>query len=162
MKKTPIKSDAELLEASPVELGEESPLVAVDETGLVTATELTAIPTTLAEADITSYLTTAAQLNTLKPAISLTPSYREFNAEGEKLRGVFLGLKTVQKKDDAGNKVPLACVQWLDPSGEVYLNAGVTLVGAFEQAQILPGTAIEIEYQGKRDRAKVFAVRILN
>jgi hypothetical protein len=155
MKKTnPIHSDVELLE--------ETPLMAVDETGLVKVTELTTAPTTLVETDITTYLATAAQLDTLKPAISLTPSYREFNTEGEKLRGVFLGLKTVQKKDDAGNKVPLDCVQWLDPSGEVYLNAGVTLVGAFGQAQILPGTAIEIEYQGKRDRAKVFAVRILN
>jgi hypothetical protein len=154
VRKTPIQSDTELLE--------ESPLMAVDETGLVKSTVLTTLPTALAEADITSFLATAAQLDNLKPAISLTPSYREFNAEGEKLRGVFLGLKTVQKKDDAGNKVPLDCVQWLDPSGEVYLNAGVTLVGAFEHAQILPGTAIEIEYQGKRDRAKVFAVRILN
>jgi hypothetical protein len=154
MKKPTIQSDVELLE--------ESPLLAVDEIGSVKETALIALPTAIVEADITSYLTTAAQLDTLKPAISLTPSYREFNAEGEKLRGVFLGLKTVQKKDDAGNKVPLDCVQWLDPSGEVYLNAGVTLVGAFEHAQILPGTAIEIEYQGKRDRAKVFAVRILN
>jgi hypothetical protein len=89
-------------------------------------------------------------------------SYREFNSEGEKLRGVFLGLKTVQKNNDLGNKVPLECVQWFDPSGEVYLNAGVTLVGAFQQAQVLPGTAIEIEYLGKRERAKLFAVRVLN
>jgi hypothetical protein len=148
-KSAPVHSDTELLD--------EAPLMAVDETGVVKATELTVVPTTLAETDITTYLTTAARLETLKPAISLTPSYREFNTEGETLRGVFLGLKTVQKKDEAGNKIPLACVQWL-----VYLNAGVTLVGAFEQSQILPGTAIEIEYQGKRDRAKVFAVRILN
>jgi hypothetical protein len=153
-KATTVNVDAELLE--------ESPLVAVDETGVVKPTELTTLPTTLAETEISAYLTTASQLHTLKPAISLTPSYREFHAEGEKLRGVFLGLKIVQKKDDLGHKVPLECVQWLDPSGEVYLNAGVTLVGAFQQAQILPGTAIEIEYQGKRDRAKVFAVRILS
>jgi hypothetical protein len=155
MKKvTPSPADAELLE--------EAPLIAVDEAGRVKATELTTLPTTLVETEISAYLTTATQLDTLKPAISLTPSYREFHTEGEALRGVFLGLKTVQKKDDLGNKVPLECVQWLDPSGEVYLNAGVTLVGAFQQAQILPGTAIEIEYQGKRERAKVFAVRILN
>jgi hypothetical protein len=153
-KATIVNVDAELLE--------EAPLVAVDETGVQKPTELTTLPATLAETEISAYLTTASQLDTLKPAISLTPSYREFHTEGEKLRGVFLGLKIVQKKDDLGDKVPLECLQWLDPSGEVYLNAGVTLVGAFQQAQILPGTAIEIEYQGKRERAKVFAVRILN
>lgn len=153
-KATTIPADAELLE--------EAPLRAVDETGAVKPTELTTLPTTLAETEITSYLSTAAQLNVLKPALSLTPSYREFNSKGEKLRGVFLGLKTVQKNNDLGNKVPLECVQWLDSSGEVYLNAGVTLVGAFQQAQVLPGTAIEIEYLGKRERAKLFAVRVLS
>jgi hypothetical protein len=65
-KATTIPADAELME--------EAPLLAVDQTGAVKPTELTTLPTTLAETEITSYLSTAAQLNGLKPALSLTPS----------------------------------------------------------------------------------------
>jgi hypothetical protein len=135
-KATTVNVDAELLE--------ESLLVAVDETGAVKPTELTTLPTTLAETEISAYLTTASQLDILKPAISLTPSYREFHTEGEKLRGVFLGLKIVQKKDNLGDKVPLECVQWLDPSGEVLSECGSHTGGGIS-------TGSDFAWDGDRD-----------
>lgn len=118
-------------------------------------------PVEMEHTDFNSFLALARQLPTMEVAVSIVPKYFEFESVGQSVRGVFLGFMTVNKKNDDGELVPLACVQWMGADGSVFINAGTTLLSAINNFTPKVGTPIEIQYVSKKERTKIYDVRIL-
>ena len=88
-------------------------------------------------------------------AVSVSSVYWEAEAQGEFIRGVYLGTKEVPKTFDDGSEGVLKLAQVYSSSG-VRVMAGVTAVDAL---CILPeGTAVQVTYLGKSGRTKKFDV----
>jgi hypothetical protein len=113
--------------------------------------------------DYSIFLATAKKLKEYKPTISISSKYYEFCTPGESVRGVFLGTTTIKKKNtESGETVDLECIQWLGEDGCLYLNAGTALVSTFRQFLPPKGCPIEITYQAKKERTKIYDVRVLS
>jgi hypothetical protein len=124
-------------------------------------TELLAPPTQFPIGEYDNYLAKAQKLSSYNATVSIASKYLEFSKPGETVRGVFLGFTTINKRDDNGELKSITVVQWLAPDGALYINGGVALVRTFEEFNVPKGSPIEITYEGKRDRTKIFDVRIL-
>jgi hypothetical protein len=89
-------------------------------------------------------------LDEKKRTISLNATYKEFEQAGDKVRGVYLGERTIRVKDQVTEDLKdLSAVAWLD-KGETYLNAGVSLVNEMLSSGIPAGAPIEIEFLGTK------------
>ena len=109
-----------------------------------------------------SFLQLAKQLPNMNPTFSISSKYYEFTQAGQSTRGIYLGNTFIQCKDDrTGELKPLEAVSWLDSEGTMFINAGATLVSAFRQFQPPKGCPVEIVFEGKKDRTKLYNVRIL-
>jgi hypothetical protein len=134
------------------------PLNAVTSTGVEKETELSASAVVLSENQLERVESMLQNLNAMRGGISLNAKYREFDAVGETIRGVFLGMKTIVK-----GKEHIEAVTWIDSGKQLWLNAGKILVN---QLRDLPkGTPVEITYTQKlkveMGYAKEFEVRPL-
>lgn len=98
-------------------------------------------------------------LDEKKATVSITGKYYEFGKAGDKVRGVFAGYKTIEKKEIEGTK-QIKCVEWVS-NGEFFLNGGTILVNEIERFGVAIGQPIEIEYTGKKGQAKMFTVKLL-
>lgn len=106
----------------------------------------------------------ASGLDGMEKGISLTTTYKEFSKAGEKTRGVFMGMKSLNKKDENGSLIPLPAVGWMESNGEIFVNAGSNLVG--QLAGVAPMTAVEIEFVKEEKvqsggKVKVYKVTLL-
>ena len=128
------------------------------ESGLMIATQSTTIETQ----QYHSFLALAKQLPTMTPTFSISSKYFEFTAPGQSVRGVYLGTTFIQTRDEnTGELKPIEAVSWLDQSGEMYINAGAALVSCFRQFQPPKGCPVQIEFEGKNGRTKIYNVKIL-
>jgi hypothetical protein len=137
------------------------PITAITMEGEEKPTELVAVPTQFPIAEYDNYLAKAQRLASYNATVSIASKYLEFNKPGETVRGIFLGFSTINKRDDNGEMKNITVVQWLAPDGALYINGGIALVRTFEEFNVPKGSPIEITYEGKRDRTKIFDVRIL-
>jgi len=138
------------------------PLQTTNEKGEIVVSTLLTKETEIEAEDYQKYLTVAGKLSSYKPTISITSKYYEFTKPGERVRGVFLGMTIIKKKDDSsGELTELECVQWLSEDGSLYVNAGAALVSTFRQFVPPKGCPIEITYENKKERTKIYDVRVL-
>lgn len=98
-------------------------------------------------------------LDEKNPIMDITGKYYEFAKAGDKVRGVFAGFKTIEKKEVDGLK-PIKCVEWVT-NGQFFMNGETVLVNEIEKFGVAIGQPIEIEYNGKRGNAKMFTIRLL-
>lgn len=138
---------------------EEVKLLPVESKG---ETTLYAEPTEIADEEYRKYLMVASKLNEYKPTISISSKYYEFSQPGESVRGIFLGTSVIKKKDEnTGEMIDLECVQWMTQDGSLYINAGAALIATFKQFMLPKGCPVQITYECKRERTKIYDVRIL-
>jgi hypothetical protein len=129
-------------------------LVTIDDQLLIKETEIDA-------EDYSSFLAVAKKLKEYSPTISISAKYYEFTQPGEQVRGVFLGTTTIKKKTETG-VTELECIQWLAEDGNLYINAGAALLSTFRQFLPPRGCPIQITYQHKKERTKIYDVRVLS
>lgn len=105
-----------------------------------------------------------ADLDKKKAVITLNAEYIQIAKPGDKFRGLFYGLTTVEMNDKTSNepgaKKILPTVQ-LIRDGKLYLNSGVNLVNTIKSANLPQGAAIEIEFTKEDGDVKVYDVRLL-
>lgn len=138
------------------------PVNAVTSDGREKETELSAPPFVMDKSRLEAVESALERLDEMESGIALNAKYREFDAVGEVIRGVFLGMKTIYKKDQ-GEQKQIECASWIDKDKQVWIAGGKILVS---QCQDLPvGTPIEITYTQKikveMGYAKEFEVRPL-
>lgn len=147
------------LEVAPVT--EIYPVEAVTLEGDEKSTELLAPVTDFPIVEYDNFLAKAQKLASYNAKVSIASKYLEFTKPGETVRGIYLGLGVIQKRGDDGDMIQLEVVQWLNADGAIYINGGTALVRTFIQFDVPKGSPIEITYEGKKDRTKLFDVRIL-
>ncbi|MGL5133076.1 MAG: hypothetical protein ACRC78_11145 [Planktothrix sp.] len=136
---------------------QETTVLAVNQNGEMKETALTTTPVCLTEEFNKAIDAGIARLKSdkLQKGISLSPKYMEFEKEGEKSRGIFLGIRVITKNNDPDKvakgepqKVTIPCATWVDASKDVWMNGGIAFVNAFSEMQI--GQAFEVELTGKK------------
>jgi len=138
------------------------PIETTNSDGEIIVSTLLTKETEIEAEDYQKYLKVASKLSQFRPTISIASKYYEFTKPGETVRGVFLGTTTIKKKSDVtGELIDLECVQWLAEDGSLYVNAGAALVGTFRQFLPPKGCPIEITFENKKERTKIYDVRVL-
>jgi len=111
--------------------------------------------------DIAALLEASTGLEKKKPSLSLTQKYFEFAKVGEKTRGIFFGLTTINVKDKESEDLrEIKAVQWISDK-QVYINGGANLVSQVEKLNLPKGTAIEIEFTEKSGNVKIYSISLL-
>lgn len=119
------------------------PVDAVTSEGEIKETVLSAPPVRLDAGRFAQIESSLAQIKKMRTGISMNAKYREFNKEGDSVRGVFIGFRTIYKSD-GGERKPLRAAAWIDEDKAVWINAGTALCSQCEQ--IPEGTPVEITY----------------
>jgi hypothetical protein len=122
------------------------PLDAVTSDGVEQETELSAHPVVMSHGQMSAMETQLAKLQVMAKGICLNAKYREFDAVGEIVRGVFLGMKMIYKGRGA-ERQEIPAVQWIDKDKQLWINAGKILVNQLQN--VPPNTPIEIIYSEK-------------
>lgn len=148
-------------------VNEPAPIDTLHDDGEVVETAgLIGYPANLSLDRFVNLLQTSQNLQAKQHVISMVPKYREFNAPGETMRGVFLDFTVIEKseKDEKTGAVigkkPINCIRWMT-DGELYVNGGAALVSTVERLNLPSGTPIEIKYEGKRGQCKLYDVRLV-
>jgi len=111
--------------------------------------------------DIAALLEASTGLEKKKPSLSLTQKYFEFAKVGEKTRGIFFGLTTINVKDKESEDLrEIKAVQWISDK-QVYINGGANLVSQVEKLNLPKGTAIEVEFTEKSGNVKIYSISLL-
>jgi hypothetical protein len=117
---------------------------------------------TIATSEYQSFMALARNLDQMNPTFSISSKYFEFTQPGQSVRGIYLGMTYIQCKDDrTGELKPLQAVSWLAQDGTMFINSGAAFVSAFRQFEPPKGCPVEITFEGKKDRTKLYNVRIL-
>jgi hypothetical protein len=145
-----------------IEMGVEKPINSVDSHGVEKETELATAPVQISAEKLLAMESALSRLDTMQSGVSMNAKYKEFTTEGETVRGVYLGEKTIVKGKGDERKEIIG-VTWIDNSKQVWINAGVTLRKQFEY--IPSGTPVEITYtesiKVEVGKAKIYEVKPL-
>ncbi|TAE29143.1 MAG: hypothetical protein EAZ92_07015 [Candidatus Kapaibacterium sp.] len=145
-----------------LETSVEQPLNSVDSRGVEKETELATAPVLIPAEKLLAMESALSRLETMQSGVSMNAKYKEFTTEGETVRGVYLGEKTIVKGKGDDRKEIIG-VTWIDNLKQVWINAGVTLRKQFEH--IPSGTPVEITYtesiKVEIGKAKIYEVKPL-
>lgn len=113
------------------------------------------------QVDLASLIEASKSLNKLKPVVTLTSEYLEFSKVGDKFRGFYLGLGSVNVTDkNTGEMKELSAVRLMN-DGKCYINAGVVLVDEIKKSGITAGTPIEITFAKKEGNTKIYEIALI-
>ena len=94
-------------------------------------------------------------------AVEVSSKYWEATTVGDKKRGIFAGMKIITKPDENTGEMKNIPVVLLDTKTDgTLLLGGVTVVDTFVTS-IPQYSPVVVEYTGKKGRAKMFSVKIL-
>jgi hypothetical protein len=108
----------------------------------------------------------ANALNLFTEAVKLNVEYLELKAEGEQVRGVFMGYgKATMKNPQTGEFKEMKTVILYTPDG-VKISAGINLLNTFEGANLPTGAPVSVTYTGAQKidggkAVKVYEVYLL-
>jgi hypothetical protein len=111
--------------------------------------------------DLNAMIEKSAQLDQLKPMITLTADYIELEKPGEHFDGIFIGWQTMDITDQlTGELKKLKAGRFLC-NKQVKINAGAVLVKELERADIQAGTALRVTYTKKEGNTKLYSLTLL-
>lgn len=113
-------------------------------------------PVTFPEREFERYYDLSYELESYHPTLTITPEYYRFTKVGDSIRGIFLGYRTISKRD----KQCFDCILWMN-AGKLFLNGSKCLVNDTKQAKLSIGTPIEIQLVDNRSKYQKFIVRII-
>lgn len=111
--------------------------------------------------DLAAIVVASSTMTKLKPQLTLTASYLEFEKVGEKFRGIYLGMSTMNVTDkQTGELKSLECVKFIK-DGKVVINGGYVLVEEVKRAALPIGTPLEVTYLKKEGNTKIYELALL-
>jgi hypothetical protein len=111
--------------------------------------------------DLAQIVVQSSKLDKLKPQLTLTASYLEFEKVGDSFRGIFLGMSTMNVTDkQTGELKELDCVKFIK-DGKVVINGGYVLVEEMKRAGVMIGTPLEVTYVKKEGNTKIYELTLI-
>lgn len=111
--------------------------------------------------DLAQIVAQSSKLDKLKPQLTLTASYLEFEKVGDSFRGIFLGMSTMNVTDkQSGELKELECVKFIK-DGKVVINGGYVLVEEMKRAGVAVGTPLEVTYVKKEGNTKIYELALI-
>lgn len=111
--------------------------------------------------DLAQIVAQSSKLDKLKPQLTLTASYLEFEKVGDTFRGIFLGMSHMSVTDKStGELKPLECVKFIK-DGKVVINGGYVLVEEMKRAAVVIGTPLEVTYVKKEGNTKIYEITLI-
>jgi hypothetical protein len=113
------------------------------------------------EFDFSSLVEKSANLNELKPVITLTADYIELEKPSEYFDGIFIGYQDMELADNnTGEMKTLKAGRFLI-NKQVFINAGAVLVRELERSKINLGTPVRVTYLRKDGNTKIYTLTLL-
>jgi len=113
------------------------------------------------QVDLASLIEASKKLDKLKPVVTLTSEYLEFQKVGDSFRGFYLGMGSVNVTDkNTGEMKTLESVRLMN-NGKCYINSGVVLVDEIKKSGITAGTPIEITFASKVGNTKIYEIALI-
>lgn len=111
--------------------------------------------------DLAQIVAQSSKLDKLKPQLTLTASYLEFEKVGDTFRGIYLGLSKMSVTDKASGELKeLECAKFIH-NGKVVINGGYVLVEEVKRSDVPVGTALEVTYVKKEGNTKIYELALL-
>lgn len=111
--------------------------------------------------DLAQIVAQSSKLEKLKPQLTLTASYKEFEKVGDSFRGIFLGMSHMNVTDKVtGELKALECVKFIN-DGKVVINGGYVLVEEMKRAAVPVGTPLEVTYVKKEGNTKIYEITLI-
>ena len=118
-------------------------------------------PATNNDFDFSSLVEKSANLNELKPVITLTADYIELEKPSEFFDGIFIGYQDMEILDQqTGEHKTLKAGRFLI-NKQVFINAGAVLVRELERSKINLGTPVRVTYLRKEGNTKLYTLTLL-
>ena len=128
------------------------------------AVEITPANTTIAvsnEVDFASMVERSANMQEMKPLITLTAEYIELEKPSEFFDGIFIGFQEMNLTDkQTGEQKSLSAARFLIDK-QVKINAGAVLVAELNRAKIVVGTPLRVTYLRKEGNTKLYTLTLL-
>ncbi len=118
-------------------------------------------PTNTNSLDFQELIEKSANLDKLKPLITLTAEYIELEKPSEFFDGVFIGYQNMEVIDQqSGELKKLEACRFI-VNKQVRINAGVVLVNECKRANLVIGTPVKVTYQKKEGNTKIYLLTLL-
>lgn len=113
------------------------------------------------EVDFASMVERSANMQEMKPLITLTAEYIELEKPSEFFDGIFIGFQEMNLTDkQTGEQKSLSAARFLIDK-QVKINAGAVLVAELNRAKIVVGTPLRVTYLRKEGNTKLYTLTLL-
>lgn len=103
----------------------------------------------------------SANLEKLKPLITLTAEYIELEKPSEFFNGIFFGYQNMEVVDQVSGEVKKLVACRFIVNKEVKINAGIVLVNEIKRANLSIGTPVKVTYIRKEGNTKIYLLTLL-
>jgi hypothetical protein len=112
--------------------------------------------------DIEALLEKSSSMDKLETVLSLSPESITLEKVGESFRGIFMGYgeMTVNDANAEEGKRTLECAKFLI-NKKMCINGGTVLVSELHNANVKPGTPLEVTYTEKKGNVKIYRITLL-
>ena len=111
--------------------------------------------------DFADAIERSANVDNLKPLMTLTADYIELEKPSESFRGIYVGMQAMQITDKAtGEMKPLTAARFII-NKKIYINAGAVLVSELQRGNIPVGTPLQVTYERKEGNTKIYSITLL-
>lgn len=124
-------------------------------------TELATTNGMLEVANINELLDASTKLDKLKPVIGLTSSYVELESVGDSFKGIFAGFTEINVNDTETGEVRTLTACRFIINKQMRVNAGAVMVSECKRAGVPVGTPLEVKYERKEGKIKIYSLTLL-
>jgi hypothetical protein len=124
-------------------------------------TELATTNGMLEVANINELLDASTKLDKLKPVIGLSSSYIELESVGDSFKGIFAGFTEINVNDTETGEVRTLTACRFVINKQMRVNAGAVMVSECKRAGVPVGTPLEVKYERKEGKIKIYSLTLL-
>lgn len=112
-------------------------------------------------ANINDLLEASTKLDKLKPVVGLSSSYIELESVGDSFKGIYAGMTEITINDqDTGEVRQLPACRFIIDK-QMRVNAGAVLVSEIKRSGVPVGTPLEVKYERKDNKIKIYSLTLL-
>lgn len=111
--------------------------------------------------DFSEAIERSANVDKLKPLMTLTADYIELEKPSEFFRGIYVGMQEMKITDKATGELKALMAARFIINKKIYINAGAVLVSELQRGNIPVGTPLQVTYERKEGNTKIYSITLL-